>query len=317
LKITSHILFICGLIICCTPVWAQEAGHDAHAGHDHAGHDHAGHDHAKPPAKQDAHAGHDHAGHDHAGHDHAGHDHAKPPAKQDAHAGHDHAGHGHDGNGAHQDGQDAHGSKAHHDGKHHLYFSDDDDGDGIPNWRDRYQHEEPNFGDPKKSTYQVSKLLLHAFNLALLLGVIFWFGRKPITDGLRDRAKRIRQELTDSARLRDEAQQRYEEVDARLRHIAEEIENLKIQGAEQAQQEEIRLIERATSEAQRIEHGAKRHIRDALVRARVELRDEAVSLAIEMAENIVKNEVTGDDQTRLAKAFLGSLDSDEGATNAP
>ena len=225
------------------------------------------------------------AGHEQAGHEQAGYDQA--------------------------DGQDDHGSDDHHDGKHHAYYSDDDDGDGIPNWRDRYQFDERN-----TETYHVTNLIFHAFNLSLLLFIIVWFGRKPITDGLKNRAERIRHELTDSARLRDEAQKKYEEVDARLRHIADEIENIKTQGADQAQQEEQRLIERAKSEAQRIEDGAKRHIRDALVRARVELRDEAVSLAIEMAENIVKKEVSGEDQTRLAQAFLASLDSEKGGIDA-
>lgn len=183
------------------------------------------------------------------------------------------------------------------------YYTGDDDHDGVANWR-----------DSDSELYVVDDVGFHAFNVLLLLGVVFWFARRPIRDTLRERALGIRRELTDTARERDEARQRYEELEARLAGFATELEAMRAEAAREAQAEEQKLIERAHSEAARVAEMAQRNIRDEVTRAQLELRKEAVELAVQLAEATLARNVAPEDQLRLAREFLDSLNNE--AANA-
>lgn len=217
---------------------------------------------------------------------------AAPPAG-------DHAGdaevHGIEGEGP------GHGPAGHGAAEH--YYSADDDGDGTSNW-----------ADSDNDLFVVDDIGFHAFNVALLLAVLFYFTRRPIGDTVRERALGIRRELTDTARTRDEALKRYEEIDARLVALASEIETMRAEARQDAAVEEQKLIERAHAEAVRIGEMAERNIRDEVTRAQLELRKEAVELAVQLAETTLRQNVNHDDQIRLARDFLDSLNSE--AANA-
>lgn len=211
------------------------------------------------------------------------------------------ASHGTPAEASHGEGHDEGG----HGGGHHTYTTDDDH-DGVPNWRDRMNGAEPN-----EDTYVVSAVGFHAFNLLLLLGVAGWFLRKPVADTFRERALEIRHDLTDSARKRDEAHQRHQDLVARLSRIEDEVRGLEAEAATEAKREEEKLVERAHREAARIAEQAERNIRDEVTRARHELRTEAVELAVKLAEETLRKGVSHADRQALAREFLSSL-SDPG-----
>ncbi len=195
------------------------------------------------------------------------------------------------------EGGDAHGDAGGHGGSH--YYTADDDGDGTANWMD---------GDSE--LFVLTDLGFHAFNLLCLLGIMWWVGRKPLGDAARERALGIRKELTDTARARDEAYQRHQELVARLDKIEGEIQGMEAEAQVESAKEEAKLVERAHAEAKRIGETAERNIRDETSRARNALRRDAIDLATTLAEGILTQSVTAADQQALARDFLGSLQSD-------
>ncbi|MCB9685389.1 MAG: ATP synthase F0 subunit B [Alphaproteobacteria bacterium] len=197
-----------------------------------------------------------------------------------------------------------HGEGGEHGGGHggHHYYTDDDDHDGIANWMDPMNGSEPN-----TSTYVLKPLGFHIINFLLLIGVAVYFLRRPMADLFRDRALTIRTEITDSARQRDEAHQKHQELVARLAKIEGEITTMRTEADADAKREEEQLIERARREAQRIGEQAERNVRDEVARARTELRREAVELAVQLAESTLRGSVGSADQQSLARAFLASV----------
>lgn len=179
-------------------------------------------------------------------------------------------------------------------------YTGDHDGDGTPNWRDS-DHEE---------AYVILKLGAHLFNVSLLFGLIWWGAGAALKNGIAQRAGTTRKELTDTARDRDEARQRFEELGQRLQAFESEMAEMKATAESQAKAEEEALVARAHQEAARIAATAERNIRDETVRAQVALRKEAVALAIQLAEQTLKGAVQESDQTRLAAQFLQSLDGE-------
>lgn len=193
-----------------------------------------------------------------------------------------------------------HGDDEHHSGGHHVDYTGDADGDGMPNWMD--------FDDPgEDSALVLDNLLFHGLNLLILIGLGFFFARRPILDAVRARSLDIRKELVDSAKARDEAQQKYAELEARLGAFEEEVSKMRAEGEADARKEEAALIARANEAADRIAETAERNIRDEVARAQYALRKEAVELAVQLAEQTLSSQVGADDNKRLARQFLDSL----------
>jgi F-type H+-transporting ATPase subunit b len=183
------------------------------------------------------------------------------------------------------------------DGDHaeHVDFGANNPETGAPNWRSG-EHS------------QLYGLAMHSMNLLILLGILGFFAGRPIADAVRNRALGIRKGLTDSARERDEAKQRFEEVEARLAAFADELTAMREKAVVQAKEEEEELVHRAHEEAERIAQSAQRTIREEATRARVALRRDAVELAVKLAEEIVKQKISADNQKQLATEFLASIE---------
>lgn len=227
--------------------------------------------------------------------------------------------HGDDAHGGDAHGDDAHGDDAHGGGHgdHHdpgEFYLGDIDHDGTPNWLDSsYDGTERGFwtlfGDAE-DPYMVPDIGFHALHIFLLLVLLFVVGRRPIGDALKNRALGIRKELLDSARERDEARQKNEELVARLGKFERELEEMRVKAAEDAKLDAARLIERAEAEAQRIAQSSERTISEETRKAKASLRKEAVDLAVQLAETTLSKEVQADDQRRLARQFLDTLTTD-------
>lgn len=196
------------------------------------------------------------------------------------------------------------GGGGHGEGEHgegHVLYTGDTDRDGVANWLD------PKNGTKENEAYVCGEIGWHAFNLLIFIGVIGYMARGPMLDTFRHRALDIRKGLTDSARQRDEAHQRHQELVARLSAIEQEVETMQTRATEEAAAEEASLVARAEEAATRISEQAERSIQDEARRARQALRKEAVELAVQLAETTLTSKVSSDDQQKLASAFLASL----------
>jgi F-type H+-transporting ATPase subunit b len=96
-------------------------------------------------------------------------------------------------------------------------------------------------------------------------------------------------------------------MEERLASIMGEIDRMREDSERGAANEKEQLIERAHQESERIAQSAERNIRDEVVRAKHELRRDAVELAVKLAETTLRSSVTRSDQQRLAREFLDSV----------
>lgn len=182
------------------------------------------------------------------------------------------------------------------DGAVHPHYTVDDDGDGVPNWRD---------ADSKY--YVVTPVLFHAINFSLLVGAIWFFAGASIKDAVRARAIIMRSEIDEAAKIKAAAQARHAEIAARMDGLSAEVAALKAKAEADAKSEEAAIARRGEEAAERIAATATRQINDEAARARFALRREAVDLAVSLAEGILKQQVAPADQRRLAEELLSTL----------
>ncbi len=141
-------------------------------------------------------------------------------------------------------------------------------------------------------------------NFAILCWVLYYFLATPLSGYLAGRGAAIRKDLVDAATLKDAATAQLAELDRKMKALPGEIDALRERGRAETIAEEQRIAQAAQAERDRLVDQARREI-DVQVRvARRALTEHAADLAVELAADRLKTEVTADDQARLVTRYL-------------
>jgi F-type H+-transporting ATPase subunit b len=160
---------------------------------------------------------------------------------------------------------------------------------------------------------QLSEFIWQALNLALLLGVLVYFGRKPIQNFFFERRMGIQEGLDSSARLLDEAETRLTEWQTRLAELDGEIEEIRSTTHRLAEAERERILADARASAERVRRDSAAAVEQEVRRARTVLREEASDLAVELAERLLRETVNDADRDRLVDEFVERVGRATGA----
>ena len=153
-------------------------------------------------------------------------------------------------------------------------------------------------GDP------VMDFIYQVGNFALLIAVIFFVARKPVMAYLAERRTQIKADLDKAAELLSVAEARQTEISARLRDLEAQLEEIAELSKQRAEEESERILAKARAAAERIQSDALEATAQELLRAQRELRAEAAGLAVELAGEILKEQVGDADRQRLLDEFI-------------
>jgi len=153
-------------------------------------------------------------------------------------------------------------------------------------------------------------VIAKAFNFAILVGVLVYFLRTPLSDYLTGRIAKVREDLVTAAQTRETAAQQLTEIEARLQALPAELETLKARGAEEIAAERVRIEQAADVERQRLLEHTRREIEMRLRVARRDLIEHAATLAVNIASTNIKQAITPDDQARLIDRYASQLQAD-------
>ena len=142
----------------------------------------------------------------------------------------------------------------------------------------------------------------------LLVLVILWkTAWKPIMKALDDRANFVVENIEKAKKEREEAEKLYEKYKGLIKEAEHKREEML--GVVKREAEEIKkaIIEKAREEAQREKEKAITEIEYAKTTALSEIKTEAINLAISLAEEILKKNITVEDQDKLIEETLKNM----------
>jgi F0F1-type ATP synthase membrane subunit b/b' len=143
-----------------------------------------------------------------------------------------------------------------------------------------------------------------AFNSAVLLGVLYYFLRKPFRAYLSSRDSEIRNDLITAAEMKRTATAQLAELQQKMAALPGELELLKQRGQEEIAAEEARIEQTASAERERLIDQTRREIDLQLRIAQRALVEHASNLAVGLATDRIKKNITPDDQARLVDRYL-------------
>ncbi len=146
--------------------------------------------------------------------------------------------------------------------------------------------------------------ILKVVNFAVLVFLVWKFSKKPISNALKNRSKAVAEKLEEAKKALEEAEKALMEYQERLKNLEEEMKRIKEKYIEEGKRERDRLIKEASIEVERIKKEAEKIIEDEMKKAEEILKGKGVQIALEMAREILKKNITEKDHKRLIDEFL-------------
>jgi F-type H+-transporting ATPase subunit b len=146
-------------------------------------------------------------------------------------------------------------------------------------------------------------------NFAILAGILVYFLKSPITRYLSERSDQIREELTGSVRMRDQAGEQLAAAELRLKELPAVVADLRERGIQEIAAEERRIDQIAEADRQRLVDQTRREIDVQLRIAKRDLVRHAAELAVEVASDRVRSRITDADRERLVDRYVEQVRS--------
>ena len=156
---------------------------------------------------------------------------------------------------------------------------------------------------------KLNDLFWRVVNFVVLAFLLIKFAAKPVGDSLSARRQKVRDEIEGLEARRQEAEKAYQELVAKLAGIEKDIQEIVDRAVVQAEKEHARIIEAAEKSAADIARQAEMTVQKELLDAKRLLRDEIADRAAAMAEEIIKNSLTPDDQVRIVDQYLSKVEA--------
>ncbi|MGB0619297.1 MAG: hypothetical protein ACPGVZ_07475 [Myxococcota bacterium] len=162
----------------------------------------------------------------------------------------------------------------------------------------------------------VTEAIYQGINLLIIIGLIGYFGRGPISEFFKSRRDGIQTDLSEASELLTAAEERNSELQRRLVDLTSEVEEIREGASRRAEEEAERILAEARATADRIRSDAQAAVDQELRRAQAELRDEAAELALEIATQKLTDTVSDSDRERLMDEFITRVEPSGAAEGA-
>jgi F-type H+-transporting ATPase subunit b len=148
---------------------------------------------------------------------------------------------------------------------------------------------------------------MKVLNMIVLVGFLYWLLAKKIKEFFVGRQEGIKTTLEQARIAKEEAEQKYKEYTEKLEKATEEIAGISDMIRAQGLAEKERIIEDARKAAEKMKEDTQARVEQELKQAGNLLRAEAVKLSVEMAEELLKRNITGADHDAMVKDYLDKV----------
>ena len=179
-----------------------------------------------------------------------------------------------------------HGAPEHHAGAHH--------GPAPINWTDVSDKERP-------------AIIALVVNFGIMVALYYTLGKKPITEGLKQRRVNIGKDIEEARKMLEEAKERAKKYQADLKNADTDAATARSALVAAGKGEVERLVLEAEERGERMKRDAERLVEQERKQVAYDLHIETVNLAVEQAHKLLERSATPEDHARLANELLAEL----------
>jgi F-type H+-transporting ATPase subunit b len=144
-------------------------------------------------------------------------------------------------------------------------------------------------------------------NFGLLAAIYYSLGKKPITEGLKQRRINIGKDIDEARKMLEEAKERAKKYQADLKNADVDAATAKATLVTAGKGEVERLLAESEERAERMKRDAERLIEQEKKQLQQDLLIETIELAVNQAHKLLERSTTPEDHARLANELLAEL----------
>ncbi len=154
---------------------------------------------------------------------------------------------------------------------------------------------------------QIKNLIWWTVNFLVLIILLYKLLRKPIVNFFVSRKENLVKEYEELLARKKEAEAKYLELQEKIKNLKAEAEAIYQNYVEQGLKEKEKIIEEAKLQAERIREQVQVYIAQEMEKAKDLLRIELAKESVKLAEELLKKNLTPEDQKRLVKNFIEQI----------
>ncbi|TSK07263.1 MAG: ATP synthase F0 subunit B [Geobacter sp.] len=155
---------------------------------------------------------------------------------------------------------------------------------------------------------QMKDFMWRCIDFAALVAIAVWALKKADVKGtLAARREGIEKTLKEAVEAKEAAEKKFAEYSTRLDEANKEIEVISANMKREGELEKERIIAEAKEAAARIKAQAEAAAEQEVLKAKDELRAEAARLAVELAEQKIKQNIAKGDQDKLVGDYISKV----------
>lgn len=144
-------------------------------------------------------------------------------------------------------------------------------------------------------------------NLAIVIGVLFYFGRQVLGNTLSDRRSKIEEEIRDAESRQKEAAAALADAQQKLAQAQAEAERIRAAAEESAKAAREAILTQATKDIERLKETAAKDLEADRDRAIAELRERVAAMAIQRVESQLRDHLDDSTQQHLIDRSIAIL----------
>ena len=146
--------------------------------------------------------------------------------------------------------------------------------------------------------------LWRILNIAVLIWVIIKFAGKPVREFFANRSETLRKGVQEAQEAKAEAERIFTEYQAKLDGLEGELKAMETKASLEAEREQERMRQETEILVAKLKQQARQMADQEVASAQRSLRNEAAKLAVEVAERLVKENVSDSDRQRMVENYL-------------
>ena len=149
--------------------------------------------------------------------------------------------------------------------------------------------------------------IFKVINFAILFGIIYYFAKKPIANGLKNSAQSAKQNLEEAREAQKQAEAELEEFRGKLAQMKQEAQAMVAEARKDAEAEKERIIAEGQQTAERMKAQVRVAVEQEYKKAELEIKQWTAEETVKMAEKLIEEKIEKTHHDHLIKDYLNQL----------
>lgn len=150
--------------------------------------------------------------------------------------------------------------------------------------------------------------LFRLINFAILFGGLGYILSKPLKNFLKQRSQNVRQAIEEAKKAKADAESKARFYEEKLSQLEAEVAAMMEQFKKESEEEKVRIIKEAEEQIEKTKERMQKSLEQEKLRIKEEVMREAANMAIILAEEMIKKNLTTEDQKKWIQEYIKMME---------